>query len=111
MGEQSELGKRIVKDMQKDKLIDELFESVAQLTLRVNAIEQNMDWQREIAMREISKLSQEQGYNDENVMVRGEERKVSEFDNYTKPGVVEDWKRDDWSKQTTNQLNEKEETE
>ena len=92
MGEQSELGKRIVKDMQKDILIDELFESVAQLTLRVNTIEQNMGWQREIAMKEISKLSQEQGYDDENVMVRGEERKVSEFDNYTKPGVVEDWK-------------------
>lgn len=93
------------------KWFNDCFEAISTLADRVNAIEQNMDWQREIAMREIAKLSQEQGYNDENVMVRGEERKVSEFDNYTKPGVVEDWKKDDWSKQTTNQLNKKEETE
>jgi len=93
------------------KWFNDCFEAISTLADRVNAIEQNMDWQREIAMREISKLSQEQGYDDENVMVRGEERKVSEFDNYTKPGVVEDWKKEDWSKQTTNQLNKKEETE
>jgi len=93
------------------KWFNDCFEAISTLADRVNAIEQNMDWQREIAMREIAKLSQEQGYNDENVMVRGEERKVSEFDNYTKPGVVEDWKKEDWSKQTTNQLNKKEETE
>jgi hypothetical protein len=31
---------------------------------------------------------------DEYVFVRGEKRDVKEFDNYTKPNVVEDWKDD-----------------
>ena len=159
MGEQSKLGKRIVKEMQKDKLIDELFEAVASLTLRVNHLEQIADWQRELALQEISKMSQEQGYDDtenslidndkvmesakllveeierhkETISVRGEERDVTEFidggvGDCTKKcdmcGKMND--RDtavcmhclegisptnDWSQQTMNQLNKKEETE
>ena len=159
MGEQSKLGKRIVKEMQKDKLIDELFEAVASLTLRVNHLEQIADWQRELALQEISKMSQEQGYDDtensliyndkvmesakllveeierhkETISVRGEERDVTEFIdggvgdctkkcdkcnklndrdtvicNYCLEGISP---TKDWSRQTTNQLNKKEETE
>ena len=159
MGDQSKSGKRIVKEMQKDKLIDELFEAVASLTLRLDEIEGYIDWQRELALKEISKMSQEQGYDDtensliyndkvmesakllveeierhkETISVRGEERDVAEF---LDKGVGDCTKKcdmcgkmndrdtavcmhclegisptNDWSQQTMNQLNKKEETE
>ena len=65
MGDQSKSGKQTIKDMQKDKLIEELFGEVSSLTLRVNHLEQIADWQRELALKEISKMSQEQGYQGE----------------------------------------------
>ena len=85
--------------MQKDKLIDELFEAVASLTLRVNHLEQIADWQRELALQEISKMSQEQGYDDtENPLIRDDKEEIERH-------------KEDWSRQTMNQLNKKEETE
>ena len=86
--------------MQKDKLIDELFEAVASLTLRVNHLEQIADWQRELALQEISKMSQEQGYDDtENPLIRDDKEEIERHN------------KEDWSRQTMNQLNKKEETE
>ena len=108
MGEQSKLGKRIVKEMQKDKLIDELFEAVASLTLRVNHLEQIADWQRELALQEISKMSQEQGYDDtENSLTDND--KVMESAKLLVEEIEQH--KEDWSRQTTKQLNKKEETE
>lgn len=54
-----------IKEMQHEKLIDELFEEVKSLRLRVNQVEHRLDWQREVALREIGKFGQEQQGHDD----------------------------------------------
>ena len=48
-----------MNDEQLNNWFNDIFESIATLAHRVNSIEQTMNWQRELAMKEISKMSQE----------------------------------------------------
>lgn len=53
-----------MNDEQLNNWFNDIFESIATLSDRVSTIEQTMNWQRELAMREISRMGQEQEYEE-----------------------------------------------